>query len=135
MPESVSLAGVKVMVIDASHTIRRSAEIFLKQAGAVAILVEDGFDALSRIVDHEPDVIVVDGATPRLDGYQTTALVKMHPQYRSIPVVMLSAKDGLFDRARARLVGADEFITKPFTKDALLKAIAAHLPTPPRAPS
>lgn len=134
MPESISLAGVKVMVIDASYTIRRSAEIFLQQAGALVVLVEDGFDALSRIVDHEPDVIVVDGATPRLDGYQTTALVKMHPQYRSIPVLMLSAKDGLFDRARARLVGADEFITKPFTKDALLKAVAAHLRPPARAP-
>lgn len=132
MPESISLAGVTVMVIDASYTIRRSAEIFLQQAGALVILVEDGFDALSRIVDHEPDVIVVDGATPRLDGYQTTALIKMHPQYRSIPVLMLSVKDGLFDRARARLVGADEFITKPFSKDALLRAVAAHLSAPAR---
>lgn len=135
MPESISLSGVKVMVIDASNTIRRSAEIFLQAAGASVILVEDGFDALSRIVDHEPDVIVVDSETPRLDGYQTTALVKMHPQYRSMPVLMLSAKDGLFDRARARLVGADAFITKPFSKDALLRAVAAHVSVPARAPS
>lgn len=135
MPEPNSLAGVKVMVIDASYTIRRSAEIFLQQAGALVILVEDGFDALSRIVDHEPDVIVVDGATPRLDGYQVTALIKMHPKYRSIPVLLLSSNDGLFDRARARLVGVDEFITKPFTKDALLKAVAAHLTATAPAPS
>lgn len=135
MPETVSLAGVRVMMIDASYTIRRSSEIFLQQAGATVTLVEDGFDALARIVDAEPDVIVVDAATPRLDGYQTTALVKMHPRFRRIPVVMLSTKDGLFDRARSRLVGADEFLTKPFTKDALLRAIAAHVSPAASAPS
>jgi twitching motility two-component system response regulator PilG len=121
-----SLAGVKVMVIDDSNTIRRSAEIFLGQAGCQVILAEDGFDALSKISDHHPDVIFVDVMMPRLDGYQTCSLIKKNPKFKSTPVIMLSSKDGLFDRARGRMVGSDEYLTKPFTKDSLLQAVTVH---------
>ncbi|XZG70773.1 twitching motility response regulator PilG [Chitinibacteraceae bacterium HSL-7] len=121
-----NLAGVKVMVIDDSNTIRRSAEIFLGQAGCDVILAEDGFDALAKITDHQPDVIFVDVMMPRLDGYQTCALIKKNPRYKATPVIMLSSKDGLFDRARGRMVGSDEYLTKPFTKDSLLEAVATH---------
>ncbi|MFC4160361.1 twitching motility response regulator PilG [Chitinimonas lacunae] len=121
-----NLAGVKVMVIDDSNTIRRSAEIFLGQAGCEVILAEDGFDALAKISDHHPDVIFVDVMMPRLDGYQTCSLIKKNPKFKSTPVIMLSSKDGLFDRARGRMVGSDEYLTKPFTKDSLLQAVGAH---------
>ncbi len=122
MSDAAALTGVKVMVIDDSNTIRRSAEIFLKQAGCQVILAEDGFDALAKIADHDPDVVFCDILMPRLDGYQTCALIKKSPRFRTIPVVMLSSKDGLFDRARGRMVGSDQYLTKPFTKDALLRA-------------
>jgi twitching motility two-component system response regulator PilG len=124
--DPVSLNGVKVMVIDDSNTIRRSAEIFLSQAGCQVVLAEDGFDALAKIADHHPDIIFVDIMMPRLDGYQTCALIKKNVRFGATPVVMLSSKDGLFDRARGRMVGSDEYLTKPFTKDSLLKAVAAH---------
>ncbi len=114
------------MVIDDSNTIRRSAEIFLLQAGCEVILAEDGFDALAKIADHQPDVIFVDIMMPRLDGYQTCALIKKNSRYRNTPVIMLSSKDGLFDRARGRLVGSDEYLTKPFTKETLLAAVRRH---------
>ncbi|HRH82320.1 MAG TPA: response regulator [Thiobacillaceae bacterium] len=114
------------MVIDDSNTIRRSAEIFLLQAGCEVILAEDGFDALAKIADHRPDVIFVDIMMPRLDGYQTCALIKNNNRFRATPVIMLSSKDGLFDRARGRLVGSDEYLTKPFTKDTLLAAVRSH---------
>ncbi|MFA9439850.1 MAG: twitching motility response regulator PilG [Rhodocyclaceae bacterium] len=120
-------SGVKVMVIDDSNTIRRSAEIFLAQAGYKVLLAEDGFDALSKIADHLPDLIFVDIMMPRLDGYQTCALIKKNPRFAATPVIMLSSKDGLFDRARGRMVGSDEYLTKPFTKDSLLKAVSAHI--------
>jgi twitching motility two-component system response regulator PilG len=120
------LAGVKVMVIDDSNTIRRSAEIFLGQAGCEVILAEDGFDALAKIADHHPSVIFVDVMMPRLDGYQTCSLIKKNPRFKATPVVMLSSKDGLFDRARGRMVGSDEYLTKPFTKDSLLAAVRSH---------
>ncbi|MEO8202215.1 MAG: response regulator [Betaproteobacteria bacterium] len=122
-----SLAGVKVMVIDDSNTIRRSAEIFLLQAGATVILAEDGFDALAKIADYQPEVVFVDIMMPRLDGYQTCALIKKNPKFAATPVVMLSSKDGLFDRARGRMVGSNEYLTKPFTKDSLLKTVGAHV--------
>lgn len=122
-----SLAGIKVMVIDDSNTIRRSAEIFLLQAGCTVILAEDGFDALAKIADHQPELIFVDIMMPRLDGYQTCALIKKNQKFRSTPVVMLSSKDGLFDRARGRMVGSDQYLTKPFTKDSLLKAVGTHV--------
>jgi twitching motility two-component system response regulator PilG len=116
--------GIKVMVIDDSNTIRRSAEIFLIQAGFQVILAEDGFDALAKIADHHPDIVFVDIMMPRLDGYLTCALIKKHARYKSTPVVMLSSKDGLFDRARGRMVGSDQYLTKPFTKDSLIGAVA-----------
>ncbi len=124
--DNEALKGVKVMVIDDSNTIRRSAEIFLNQAGCEVILAQDGFDALSKIADHEPDVVFVDIMMPRLDGYQTCSLIKRNAKYRTTPVIMLSSKDGLFDRARGRMVGSDEYLTKPFTKDTLLTAVREH---------
>jgi len=117
------------MVIDDSNTIRRSAEIFLTKAGCEVILAQDGFDALSKITDHQPDVVFVDIMMPRLDGYQTCSLIKRNVKYRSTPVIMLSSKDGLFDRARGRMVGSDEYLTKPFTKDTLLSAVREHMGT------
>ncbi|HRO57932.1 MAG TPA: response regulator, partial [Burkholderiaceae bacterium] len=124
MSDSRRLSGLKVMVIDDSNTIRRSAEIFLKQAGCEVILADDGFEALSKVADHEPHLIFCDILMPRLDGYQTCALIKKSPRYRDIPVVMLSSRDGLFDRARGRMVGSEQYLTKPFTKDALLRSVA-----------
>ena len=122
----MDIAGLKVMVIDDSNTIRRSAEIFLAQAGCEVVLAEDGFDALAKIADHHPDVIFVDIMMPRLDGYQTCALIKKNPRLSPTPVIMLSSRDGLFDRARGRMAGSDEYLTKPFTKDSLLRAVASH---------
>lgn len=122
----MDLAGLKVMVIDDSNTIRRSAEIFLAQAGCEVVLAEDGFDALAKIADHHPDVIFVDIMMPRLDGYQACALIKKNPRLSPTPVIMLSSRDGLFDRARGRMAGSDEYLTKPFTKDSLLRAVASH---------
>ena len=119
--------GIRVLVIDDSNTIRRSAELFLRQAGCEVILAEDGFDALVKITDHQPQIIFVDIMMPRLDGYQTCALIKKHPKYSLTPVVMLSSKDGLFDRVRGRLAGSDEYLTKPFTKEALIKAVTDHV--------
>ena len=122
----MDLTGLRVMVIDDSNTIRRSAEIFLGQAGCEVVLAEDGFDALAKIADHHPDVIFMDIMMPRLDGYQTCALIKRNHRFASTPVIMLSSKDGLFDRARGRMAGSDEYLTKPFTKDSLLKTVAQH---------
>lgn len=124
--DNEALKGIKVMVIDDSNTIRRSAEIFLNQAGCEVILAQDGFDALSKITDHDPDVVFVDIMMPRLDGYQTCSLIKRNAKYRATPVIMLSSKDGLFDRARGRMVGSDRYLTKPFTKDTLLMAVREH---------
>lgn len=121
-----NLTGVKVMVIDDSNTIRRSAEIFLKQSGCEVILAEDGFDALSKISSQHPDIIFVDIMMPRLDGYQTCSLIKRNPRFNSTPVIMLSSKDGLFDRARGRMVGSDQYLTKPFTQESLLQAVRTY---------
>ena len=125
--DNAALKGVKVMVIDDSNTIRRSAEIFLNQAGCEVILAQDGFDALSKITDHEPDVVFVDIMMPRLDGYQTCSLIKRNSKYRTTPVIMLSSKDGLFDRARGLIVGSEQYLTKPFAKEELLGAIKRHV--------
>lgn len=127
--EAVSLEQlrtIKVMVIDDSNTIRRTAEIFLKSAGCEIILAEDGFDALSKITNEHPDIIFVDIMMPKLDGYQTCTLIKRNARYKSIPVIMLSSKDGLFDRARGRMVGSDQYLTKPFTKETLLEAVQTY---------
>jgi twitching motility two-component system response regulator PilG len=119
-------AVTKVLVIDDSNTIRRSAEIFLKQGGYEVVLAEDGFDALSKVNDHEPNIIFCDILMPRLDGYQTCAIIKRNPRFARTPVIMLSSKDGLFDKARGRMVGSQDYLTKPFTKDQLLQAVAQH---------
>ena len=111
------------MVVDDSHTIRRSAEIFLKRAGHEVFLAEDGFDALAQVNDLVPDLIFCDVLMPRLDGYQTCAIIKRNARLASVPVVMLSSKDGVFDKARGRIAGADHYITKPFTNDQLLHAV------------
>ena len=125
--------SIKVLVIDDSNTIRRSAEMFLRQAGFEVILAEDGFDALAKISDHQPKVIFVDIMMPRLDGYQTCALIKQNPKLKATPVIMLSSKDGVFDRARGRLAGSDRYLTKPFTKEALIDTVNEYLK--PAAPS
>jgi twitching motility two-component system response regulator PilG len=120
------LSTIKVMVIDDSNTIRRSAEIFLKNAGCQVILAEDGFDALAKISNEHPDIIFVDIMMPRLDGYQTCSLIKRNARYKSTPVIMLSSKDGLFDRARGRMVGSDQYLTKPFTQETLIDAVQTY---------
>ena len=119
-------ALAKVLVIDDSNTIRRSAEIFLRQGGYEVVLAEDGFDALAKVNDHAPGLIFCDILMPRLDGYQTCAIIKRNPRFAHVPVIMLSSKDGLFDKARGRMVGSEDYLTKPFTKDQLLQAVEQH---------
>lgn len=123
----LDVSGIKVMVIDDSKTIRRTAESLLKKAGCEVITATDGFEALAMIADTRPDVIFVDIMMPRLDGYQTCALIKNNEEFKGTPVIMLSSKDGLFDRARGRIVGSEQYLTKPFTRDELLLAIKAHV--------
>jgi len=121
------LKGLKILVIDDSKTIRRTAETLLAKEGCTVFTAMDGFDALSKIADHHPDVIFVDIMMPRLDGYQTCSLIKHNASFRDTPVIMLSSKDGLFDRARGRIVGSEQYLTKPFTRDELLSAIAQQV--------
>ena len=116
-------SGVKVLVIDDSNTIRRSAEIFLKQGGHDVMLAEDGFDALAKVNDYAPHLIFCDILMPRLDGYQTCAIIKRNAHFAKTPIIMLSSKDGVFDKARGRMVGSEEYLTKPFTKDQLLQTV------------
>jgi twitching motility two-component system response regulator PilG len=120
---TTAATNVRVLVIDDSNTIRRSAEIFLKQGGHDVMLAEDGFDALAKVNDYQPQLIFCDILMPRLDGYQTCAIIKRNAKYSGVPVVMLSSKDGVFDKARGRMVGAQDYLTKPFTKDQLLQAV------------
>ena len=119
----MNLSGIKVMVIDDSNTIRRSAEIFLKQGGHEVLLADDGFDALAKVNDYQPQLIFCDILMPKLDGYQTCAIIKRNAKFNGVPVVMLSSKDGVFDKARGRMVGAQDYLTKPFTKEQLLQAV------------
>ena len=119
--------GIKVMVIDDSKTIRRTAETLLSKVGCDVVTAVDGFDALAKIADTEPSIIFVDIMMPRLDGYQTCALIKNNSVLKQTPVIMLSSKDGLFDRAKGRIVGSDQYLTKPFSKDELLTAIRDHV--------
>ncbi|MDD2924846.1 response regulator [Rhodoferax sp.] len=114
---------LKILVVDDSNTIRRSAEIFLKAGKHDVMLAEDGFDALAKVSDYHPDLIFCDILMPRLDGYQTCAIIKRNAKFSGVPIVMLSSKDGVFDKARGRMVGAQDYLTKPFTKDQLLKAV------------
>ena len=124
---SRSLSGLKVLVIDDSKTIRRTAETLLTKEGCQVFTAIDGFDALSKIADHQPDLIFVDIMMPRLDGYETCSLIKHNKMFKETPVIMLSSKDGLFDRARGRIVGSEQYLTKPFTKDELLGAISNQI--------
>lgn len=118
-----SLNGLKVMVVDDSNTIRRTAETLLNKAGCEVITAVDGFDSLAKIADREPSIIFIDIMMPRLDGYQTCALIKNNSRFKHTPVIMLSSKDGLFDKAKGRIVGADDYLTKPFSKSELFEAI------------
>ena len=126
-----SLSGLRVMVIDDSKTIRRTAETLLKKEGCDVVTAVDGFEALAKISDLQPHIIFVDIMMPRLDGYQTCALIKNNQAFRAIPVIMLSSKDGLFDKARGRICGSDQYLTKPFTREELLGAIRRHVDTHP----
>ncbi len=128
------LAGLKVLVVDDSKTIRRTAETLLAREGCEVFTAVDGFDALSKVADHRPDIVFVDIMMPRLDGYQACSLIKRSKAFRSIPVIMLSSKDGLFDRARGRIVGSEHYLTKPFTRDELLSAIEQHVASPAAMP-
>ncbi len=126
MDEINKLQNVKVMIIDDSNTVRKSAEIFLKSSGCEVFLAEDGFEAMSKIVDNEPNIIFIDIVMPRLDGYQACMLIKKNPIYQSIPVIMLSSKDGIFDKAKGRIAGSDDYLTKPFTAEGLLSIIRKY---------
>ena len=126
MTTSAESESLKIMVIDDSSTIRRSAEIFLGQAGYQVVLADDGFDALAKMNDHKPALIFCDILMPRLDGYQTCALIKKSVKFHATPVIMLSSKDGLFDRARGAMVGSSAYLTKPFTKDSLLRTVREY---------
>ena len=126
---AAGLEGLKVMVIDDSKTIRRTAETLLKREGCEVITANDGFEALAKIADQHPNIIFVDIMMPRLDGYQTCALIKNNQVFKSTPVIMLSSKDSLFDKARGRIVGSEQYLTKPFTREELLDAIRAHVST------
>ena len=129
-PPATAAAGARVLVVDDSNTIRRSAEIFLRQGGHDVVLAEDGFDALAKVNDHAPELIFCDILMPRLDGYQTCAIIKRNPRFAHVPVIMLSSKDGLFDKARGRMVGSQDYLTKPFTKEQLLRAVETFRPQP-----
>ena len=127
LSEKSSMAGLRVLVIDDSKTIRRTAEMLLKKEGCDVITAIDGFEALAKIADQQPQIIFVDIMMPRLDGYQTCALIKSNSQFKAVPVIMLSSKDGLFDKARGRIVGSEQYLTKPFTRDELLGAIRRYV--------
>jgi len=127
MSTETSFEGIKVVVIDDSKTIRRTAETLLKKAGCQVITATDGFESLSKVMEHQPNIIFVDIMMPRLDGYQTCALIKNNQAFKKIPIVMLSSKDGLFERARSRIVGAEHYMTKPFTREELLNTIKAYV--------
>jgi twitching motility two-component system response regulator PilG len=124
---AVALNGLKVMVIDDSKTIRRTAETLLKKQGCDVVTATDGFEALAKIAEHHPDIIFVDIMMPRLDGYQTCALIKHNRDFKNTPVIMLSSKDSIFDKARGRIVGSEQYLTKPFTREDLLSAIKQHV--------
>ena len=125
--ETANLKGLKVLVIDDSKTIRRTAETLLAKEGCEVFTAIDGFDALAKIADHQPDIVFVDIMMPRLDGYQTCALIKNNQMFKATPVIMLSSKDGIFDKAKGRIVGAEQYLTKPFTREELLGAIRKHV--------
>ncbi len=118
---------VKVLIVDDSETIRRTAEALLNKEGYTVNVAEDGFQAFSAIVDYNPDIIFLDVMMPRLDGYQVCSVIKNNPEFEHIPVIMLSSKDNVFDKARGRISGSEFFMSKPFSKEGLVNAIKAHL--------
>lgn len=122
-PAEADSRDLKVMIVDDSKTIRRTAELLLKKAGYKVITAADGYEALATVARHHPDIIFIDIMMPKLDGYQTCSLIKNNKLYRNIPIVMLSSKDGLFDRAKSRVSGSDDYLTKPFTREELLGVI------------
>ncbi len=128
--QSPSLDGLKVMVVDDSKTIRRTAESLLSKEGCEVATAKDGYESLARVAEFKPDIIFVDILMPRLDGYQTCALIKHNAEYRHVPVILLSSKDSIFDKARGRIVGAEDYLTKPFTREELLGAIEEFVPEP-----
>jgi len=134
-----SCKDLTVMIVDDSKTILKTAEILLNEQGCRVLTASDGFESLSIIAQEEPDMIFLDVMMPRLDGYQTCALIKSNAEYQSIPVIMLSSKDSIFDMARGRLAGSESYITKPFTRNDLLGVIEQYLedinnPPPPSIP-
>lgn len=118
---------IKIMVIDDSKTIRGSAKLFLTQAGYEVVVVEDGFLALSAVMDEMPDLLFVDIIMPKLDGYQTCKIIKQHPDFKDLPIIILSSKDGVIDKAKGKFIGSDEYLTKPFTKDAIIKTVQKYV--------
>ena len=125
--DPVSMSSLKVMIIDDSRTIRKSAETLLTKEGCEVLTAEDGFDALAKIAEHKPNLIFVDIMMPKSDGYQTCTLIKNNRQFRDTPVIMLTSKDSIFDKARGRIVGSEEYLTKPFTRDDLMQAVSRHV--------
>ncbi len=126
MSVSMNLKGIRIMVVDDSHVIRHCAQTFLTPAGCEVFLAVDGYEALAKVADLCPDLIFLDALMPRLDGFKTCSLIRSHDRYKHIPIIMLSAKDSIFDRVRGRLAGADDYMTKPFAKERLLQAVAAY---------
>ncbi|HYR05249.1 MAG TPA: response regulator [Gallionella sp.] len=126
MSENLPLSGLTAVLIDDSNTVRRSGEIFLSQAGCKVVLAEDGFDGLSKVVDTRPDIIFIDVMMPRLNGYQTCTLIKNHPDFKNTPVIMLTSKDTLFDRAYGKLAGSNQYLIKPFNKNNLKQTVITH---------
>ncbi len=124
--ETLSNQKLTILFVDDSATIRRSAETMLSGQDCHIVTAENGFEALAKISRHRPDLIFVDIMMPRLDGYQTTAIIKNNAEFRDTPVIMLTSKDGLFDKARGRVVGSDLYLTKPFTREELLSAVEQH---------
>ncbi|MEO8102578.1 MAG: response regulator [Betaproteobacteria bacterium] len=132
MSATMNLNGTRIMIIDDSHVIRHCAKTFLTPAGCEVSVAVDGYDALAIIADVSPDLIFLDAIMPRLDGFKTCSLIKSSDKYKQIPIIMLSARDSLFDRVRGRMAGACDYMTKPFTKEQLLQAVMANAPRPAR---
>lgn len=121
------MKNTKVMVIDDSSTIRRSAELFLSNAGYTVITVEDGFDGLVRIMDEMPDLIFIDVLMPKLDGLQTCQIIKRNSLFKDVPVIFLSSKDSEIDKAKGLLMGANDYLTKPFTKESIIEIVKKYI--------
>ncbi len=119
-----------VLLVDDSKTVRQSAQACLESEGYRVLTAADGFEAVAMVVEHQPALVLADIMMPRLDGYQICALIKNNTEFRNVPIVILSSRDGLFDKARGRMVGSDDHLSKPFTSESLLAAVRRHVPTP-----